>query len=73
MKTTQCTVSKCNYSNLGINIKALCPNDAESRLLCQWLENGVFDALERRYVRVRPFQRPPNEFDDRKEQVPLIK
>jgi hypothetical protein len=34
----------------GINIKSLQPKSHNARTLIQWLEQGVFDALEKKYV-----------------------
>lgn len=34
----------------GLNIRTLIPNTPESKLLLNWLEQGVFDALEKHYL-----------------------
>jgi hypothetical protein len=34
----------------GVNIKTLKPKSEDSNLLCKWLEEGVFDALSKKYV-----------------------
>jgi hypothetical protein len=34
----------------GISIKALLPATPESSQLCNWIEKGVFDAMEKKYV-----------------------
>ena len=35
---------------VGINIKQLIPKTRETTQVIEWLENGVFHALERKYV-----------------------
>ena len=34
----------------GLRIKALIPATEEAKMLISWLEKGVFDALDKRYV-----------------------
>ena len=36
----------------GLNVKTLLPNCEDSRTVCDWLEKGVFDALQKQYLRV---------------------
>lgn len=38
------------FFNEGINIKALTPIDEHAKLLTQWIEHGVFDALQKKFV-----------------------
>jgi hypothetical protein len=35
----------------GVNIKALVPKDGNASTFTQWIESGVFDALQKKYVR----------------------
>eukprot|EP00698_Gefionella_okellyi_P024243 TRINITY_DN8502_c0_g1_i11.p1 TRINITY_DN8502_c0_g1~~TRINITY_DN8502_c0_g1_i11.p1 ORF type:complete len:371 (-),score=75.08 TRINITY_DN8502_c0_g1_i11:758-1870(-) len=35
----------------GINIKGLIPKSVEAKKLCNWLEHGVFEAIEKRYLK----------------------
>lgn len=34
----------------GMNVKTLLPTSQESKLIIEWLEKGVFEALEKKYV-----------------------
>lgn len=36
---------------LDINVKTLIPTDGDAKTFTQWIESGVFDALQRKYVR----------------------
>eukprot|EP01059_Diplonema_ambulator_P014980 TRINITY_DN26025_c0_g1_i1.p1 TRINITY_DN26025_c0_g1~~TRINITY_DN26025_c0_g1_i1.p1 ORF type:complete len:212 (+),score=56.95 TRINITY_DN26025_c0_g1_i1:48-638(+) len=36
----------------GVNLKSLVPNCKEVRMVIDWLEKGVFDALQKQYLRV---------------------
>eukprot|EP01119_Soliformovum_irregulare_P026254 TRINITY_DN9983_c0_g1_i1.p2 TRINITY_DN9983_c0_g1~~TRINITY_DN9983_c0_g1_i1.p2 ORF type:complete len:594 (+),score=203.61 TRINITY_DN9983_c0_g1_i1:2028-3809(+) len=36
----------------GVNIKSLLPTSEEANLLCRWLEEGVFEALNHKFLRV---------------------
>ncbi|RLM87487.1 hypothetical protein C2845_PM04G22030 [Panicum miliaceum] len=40
---------------LGIKVKKLMPMDVESRRLIDWMENGVYDALQKRYLKTLLF------------------
>ncbi|KAI3722927.1 hypothetical protein L2E82_34140 [Cichorium intybus] len=42
-------------SNLKMKIKKLMPMDAESRRLIDWMEKGVYDALQKKYLRTLMF------------------
>lgn len=39
----------------GIHIKSLLPQNGEAATLCKWLEEGVFEALSRKYLRALIF------------------
>lgn len=39
----------------GLNIKTLLPNSPETKLVIDWLEQGVFDALEKKFLRMLVF------------------
>ena len=39
----------------GVNLKSLLPNSEETQLVIEWLEKGVFDALQKQYLRVVSF------------------
>ena len=44
-----------DQSLAGMNLKLLMSTTEESRLLVSWLEDGVFQALEMKYVCISPF------------------
>jgi hypothetical protein len=35
----------------GVNIKALVPKDGNASTFTQWIESGVFDALQKKYLK----------------------
>jgi hypothetical protein len=39
----------------GLNIKTLLPNSPETKLVIDWLEQGVFDAVEKKFLRMLVF------------------
>ena len=53
---------------IGIQIKSLLPKNDEAKLLIDWLEIGVFDALKQKYVSILWKKTAPKIFE--KKNVP---
>jgi len=57
---------ECFYDQqlLGISVKALNTSTQESKMLCQWIEKGVFDALNSQFLErivLAVYQNPEDE------------